>query len=76
MRERVRQHERWGNQSNHSNLTWLAILGEEVGEANQAQLHNVFGGRAAGTLRDELVQVAAVALAFIEAIDQRGQEGW
>lgn len=47
-----------------------------LGEANQAQLHNVFGGKAAGTLRDEMVQVAAVTLAFIEALDQRGQEGW
>jgi hypothetical protein len=41
-------------------VTWLDILHEEVMEA--------FASR---TPRDELVQVAAVAVAWIEAIDRR-----
>lgn len=71
--ERVEQHRNWGNQSGHSNATWLAILTEEVGESAQAVLHNRFGGKHRGTLREELVQVAAVAVAWIEAIDERGE---
>ena len=43
--------------------TWAAILAEEVGEA--------FQERDEAKLRTELVQVAAVAVAWIEAIDRR-----
>jgi len=71
--ERLEQHEQWGDQSGHPDTVWLAILTEEVGEAAQAVLHNRFEGKAAGTLRDELVQVAAVAMAWIEAVDARGE---
>lgn len=42
----------------------LAVLVEEVGEAATEVL-----GRARGALREELVQVAAVAVAWIEGID-------
>lgn len=45
---------------------WLAILAEEVGEASDEIAH---GDTAA--LRGELVQVAAVATAWVEAIDRR-----
>jgi NTP pyrophosphatase (non-canonical NTP hydrolase) len=72
--ERFRQHKQWGDQSQHPDTTWLAILTEEVGECAQAALHNGFGGKARGTLREELVQVAAVAVAWIDAIDKRGQD--
>lgn len=68
--ERLRQDEVWGEQ-NHDDFTYLAILGEEVGEACQAALHDRFGGEAAGTLREELIQVAAVAVAMVECIDRR-----
>lgn len=68
--ERQRQHDQWGEQ-NHDNFRWLAILGEEVGESCEAALHDEFGGSQQGTLRKELVQVAAVALAFIECLDRR-----
>lgn len=68
--ERQRQELQWGEQ-NHDAFKWLAILGEEVGEANQAALHDEFGGHAKGTLRKELVQIAAVAIAFIECLDRR-----
>lgn len=72
--ERKRQNEKWGEQ-NHDAYRWLAILSEEVGEAAQAALHNEFGGRAKGTLWTELVQVAAVAIQWLECIDRhRGEE--
>lgn len=70
LNERERQNQKWGEQ-NHDDGWWTAILAEEVGEAAQAALHGRFGGRAAGTLRDELVQVAAVAVQWIECIDRR-----
>lgn len=65
-----RQDAKWGEQ-NHLDPTWAAILGEEFGEACQALLHDEFGGRAAGTLRAELIQIAAVAVQWVEAIDRR-----
>jgi hypothetical protein len=46
-------------------LYWLALLLEEVAEAGEAAWDPV-------ELRRELVQVAAVAVAWIEAIDRRG----
>ena len=68
VRERVRQDKKWGPQ-NHNTFKWLAILGEEVGEVNQAALENHFGGKK--TLEDyveELIQTAAVAVAAVECI--------
>lgn len=44
--------------------TWAAILLEKVGEA--------FTTSTQADLRAELVQVAAVAVAWVEAIDRRG----
>ena len=60
--ERNRQDDKWGLQ-NHEIYKWLAILGEEVGEANKAALEQDLNG-----LLDELVQVAAVSVAMIESI--------
>ena len=76
MNERDRQDAKWGEQ-NHDDMIWTAILGEEFGEACQAALHDRFGGSHAGTLRDELVHVAAVTVQWIECIDRRpvGEEG-
>ena len=70
--ERDRQDEKWGVQ-NHLDLTWNAIIMEELGEAAQEVLTQQFGvmGKGHGDLREELVQVAAVAVAWIEAIDRR-----
>ena len=73
--ERLSQEEKWGQQ-NHNDFAWLAILGEEVGEACQEALqsspsmgeHRTLGGY---KLRAELIQIAAVAIAHIEAIDRR-----
>lgn len=67
--ERHKQSKKWGEQ-NHDGYRWLAILGEEVGEANKAMLQTEFGGSSVEHLREELIQVAAVAVAFIECIDR------
>ena len=65
--EREKQDNKWGEQ-NHDPYLWLAILGEEVGEANQAALKAQGDGHSKTWdkeklrhLREELVQVAAVA---------------
>ena len=59
--ERKSQDKKWGEQ-NHHPFKWLAILGEEVGEVNKAILENSLVD-----YYDELVQVAAVAIAMIES---------
>lgn len=64
LKERLRQEEKWGQQDHHPER-WLSILIEEVGEAARSILE---GQRA--SYRDELVQVAAVAVAAIEALDR------
>jgi NTP pyrophosphatase (non-canonical NTP hydrolase) len=73
--ERLRQDAKWGEQ-NHNPAMWLAILTEEVGEVAQAvckawvppytddQIEWLF------RYRDELVHVAAVAVAAIESFDR------
>jgi NTP pyrophosphatase (non-canonical NTP hydrolase) len=68
--ERLLQDEKWGDQSGHPDLFWNAILGEEVGEVHRALLKQ--DGERSGDLRHELVQVAAVAVAWVEALDSRG----
>lgn len=72
-RERDAQRAKWGEQD-HDLPTFLTILGEEVGEACKAELHTRFGGPEAGKLREELIQVAAVAVQIVEAIDRRARE--
>jgi NTP pyrophosphatase (non-canonical NTP hydrolase) len=73
--ERVRQERKWGEQ-NHDPFVYGAILSEEVGEAAQAALKaGGEGGKTLADLRVELVQVAAVAVAFIECLD-RGKWEW
>jgi NTP pyrophosphatase (non-canonical NTP hydrolase) len=71
IRERIRQLERWGIQE-HDNGTWALILGEEFGEACQAALQHSSSDPT--DLRAELVQVAAVAVAWIEHLDRRTAE--
>lgn len=78
MHERMLQDNKWGEQ-NHDPFTWLAILGEEVGEANEAALDannwrtpepSKFHLSMLSKYREELVQVAAVAVAMIECLDR------
>src|SRR5687768_8043807 len=72
--ERRRQDEQWGVQ-NHHPAYWLAILGKQVGQLGSAILNREWADwteskrRADQKLRDEAVQIAAVALALIECID-------
>lgn len=79
IKERERQHAKWGQQE-HTPFVWLSILTEEVGEAAKEANEALFSGRADGkvqadaiaNLRTELIQVAAVAAAIVEDIDNRG----
>ena len=66
--ERDRQDNIWGQQDG-DDKTWLPILAEEFGEVARAMLQQ--DGEASGNLREELVQVAAVCVAWVEAIDRR-----
>ncbi len=66
--ERKHQDSKWGVRS-HNGAVWMAILGEEVGEANRAVLRDVFDKDGTADIRAELIQVAAVAVAIIEQID-------
>ncbi len=74
--ERGNQVQKWGVQ-NHSPLEWMAILVEEVGEAQKEALEHHWAGTHYPVdefrllrLRAELVQVAAVAVAMIESLDR------
>ena len=67
--ERSRQEAKWGQQ-NHDPLLWLAILGEEVGEANKAAIEGE-----GGKYCKELVEVAAVAVAAVESYYRNFQAG-
>lgn len=77
--ERYRQDEKWGANRTHHPLEWLAILGEEVGEVNEAALEAHFAGydrtRGWSDYRNELIQVAAVAIAMVECHDRELLEG-
>lgn len=68
--EMNRQDKKWGADRNHHPFVWQTILSEEVGEFSQAILHDEFGGSKLGTAREEMVQVAAVALQIIEHYDR------
>jgi NTP pyrophosphatase (non-canonical NTP hydrolase) len=74
--ERNRQDEKWGDQSGNHPFEWMSILGEEYGELCEAVNETFFkngdkperGG--IDKMRKEAVQVAAVAVALIEALDK------
>jgi len=66
--ERKHQDSEWGVQR-HDPFVWLAILGEEVGEVNKAVLENFWEDDDMEKYREELIQVAAVAVAAIESFD-------
>ena len=76
--ERARQDNLWGEQ-NHAPLVWLPILLEEVGEVGKALNDWVHSppeevADAIANYRDELIHVAAVAVAAVESFD-RGKYG-
>ncbi len=62
--ERQRQDREWGEQ-NHDDLYWLGILTEEVGELAKAIIEGDCHGA------KELVEVAAVAVQWLDAIGRR-----
>lgn len=64
LEERRRQDAKWGEQW-HTSLYWLGILMEEVGETSKAIIE-----RKSDDIRKELVQVAAVAVAWLENIER------
>jgi len=69
--ERARQVAKWGIQR-HDFFVWMTVLGEEFGEACQAILHyrELMSDQRRAKIRAELVQVAAVAVAAIEHLDE------
>lgn len=77
IQERARQDAKWGEQ-NHEPMAWMGILGEEFGElceaVNETHFNNGEEARKKGgyeNMRTEAVQVAAVAISFVEALDRR-----
>lgn len=73
--ERERQDEEWGEQ-NHSPVIWMPILMEEVGEAAQEAVKSHFAdegvyGKHVDLYRQEMIQVAALAIAMIESLDRQ-----
>jgi hypothetical protein len=63
LRERVDQDKKWGRQD-HGPDGWLIILMEEVGEASRGALEGDMV-----KYKKELIQVAAVAVAALEAVN-------
>lgn len=68
-RERLRQNMIWGEQK-HSADRWLTILQEEVGEAAKSILESDDQNYV-----DELIQIAAVAVAMVESYNKYGVQG-
>lgn len=66
--ERQRQIEKWGTQD-HDPHWWLAILTEETGEVAKEVAEARIGNWDPAKYREELVQVAAVAVAAVQVID-------
>jgi NTP pyrophosphatase (non-canonical NTP hydrolase) len=67
--ERARQDAKWGEQK-HAPQIWLAILMEEMGEVAKEVADPGTDARAFNpyAYREEMVQVAAVAVAAVEAL--------
>ena len=70
--ERIRQDKKWGPDRVLHYSEWSDILSEEVGEWCQARL-----GRASwGDIYDEIIQVAAVAVAIAEQMQREPEAGF
>lgn len=70
-KERDRQNVLWGKQ-HHDYGTWLTILVEEVGEVAQAMQKQKNWGKDSDSdnLYEELIHVAAVAVAIAEQVKE------
>ncbi len=62
--ELFKQDEKWGENRVMPDTLWYTILGEEVGEVGKDILERK------QSVRDELVQVAALCVNWIKAIDR------
>lgn len=69
LQERAYQLAKWGDQQ-HEDAWWVVIETEELGEAAK----EVFDGKP-DELKAEVIQVAAVALAWLEDILRRDSDG-
>lgn len=74
--ERIRQDIKWGANRVHLDEDWKLILGEESGELSKAIFENKFDclGSDPYDIERELIDVAAVALAWLEDIFTRKKE--
>ena len=64
LEERQEQDKKFGDQD-HEPLMWLAIIGEEFGEASQEIIED-----RPKEYREELVQLAAACVAALESFDK------
>jgi len=70
-KERKRQDAKWGVQD-HGDFKWNTILMEELGEVSKECFELDQGDYKAAHRRDEeLIQVAAVAVAWLESVARR-----
>lgn len=67
--ERMRQDNQWGEQ-NHDPVYWVGILAEELGEVAKEAIEEHLRDTSS-QYRKELLHLAAVAVAAIEALDRR-----
>ena len=72
--ERLRQDDKWGWPQDNSLPEWVAILGEEFGEFCTEVLRLNFNAHTQSLqcLVDEVLQVAAVAVAIVETLEYQG----
>jgi NTP pyrophosphatase (non-canonical NTP hydrolase) len=73
--ERRRQIGKFGDQAAKPNIRWLGILAEEAGEVAKVVMQHdddqyVYEESTLADLRKELIQTAAVAIAWIEKLDR------
>lgn len=75
LNERQRQNDKFGANRTQHPFLWNTILVEEVGEASKDSLDIYFSGNPEEALkryRKELIEVAAVAIATIQDLDNNG----
>lgn len=66
--EREKQIKKWGTQD-HGPHQWIAILAEETGEVAKEVAEARIGNWDPAKYREELIQVAAVAVAAVQVLD-------
>lgn len=75
LNERQRQNDKFGANRTQHPFLWNTILVEEVGEASKDSLDIYFSSNPEEALkryRKELIEVAAVAIATIQDLDNNG----